>query len=60
MNGQEQARILEELDMILAGNSETLWMVEVSEKKSSQDAVTAEAFETIEMGVKQVEKFIVL
>ena len=48
MNGQEQVRILEELEMIFQHGSEALWRVEVSEKKSSQDAVTTEAFEGIE------------
>ena len=48
MNDQEQARILEELDIILAGTSEPLWMVGVSKTKSSQGAGTAEAFEGIE------------
>ena len=54
MNDQEQARILEELDIILAGTSEPLWMVGVSKTKSSQGAVTAEAFEEIE-GIDSVK-----
>ena len=54
MNDQEQARILEELDIILAGTSEPLWMVGVSKTKSSQGALTAEAFEEIE-GIDSVK-----
>ena len=48
MARQGQVRILEELEIILQQGSEALWMVGVSENKSSQDALTAEAFQGIE------------